>query len=593
MSRPEALSRLEQRFLRPYRAAIALSLAGVMLQSALLVPIPMLQGRVLDRLADAWRSGESTAAHHAFRFLFVSTGIAIASIVARAILVWRCNATMGRVSLEAVRSLTDAMHRSMQSQPLEYFERESAGSLISRITSDVGSLLIFLSNASLQLLCDLLLAGCIAAALVWIDIRLAFVAFAILPLHLWNFNYWTARNRKLAHAVRTEEAGIVTLLCEKLSAMRLVRSFAQEALEIDRLGERLDAHDAIASKSLTVSAWQNSAGVLLSGVGVATTLFAGSLLIGTGGLTAGQLVSFYALLGLFYAPMLRLTQFQGILIATRVAAERIDEVLQASAPMADGLPPLLRQSVRGELVLRDLSFRYLPTGRPALQGVRLSVRAGMKVGILGGNGAGKSTLLSLIPRLYELAPGQGSIELDGRNLRDFRLRDVRRSIVLVPQQAFLFEGTLRSNLTYARPDASERDLREAIEVAELSSLVEALPQGLDTHVSEGGTTFSGGQRQRLALARAILADPAVLLLDDCTSALDAGTEARVHAALDAWLDGRTCLIAGHKAAAMMDADWIVVMKEGAIVEQGSPADLLAAKGEFALVHEVQSHALTV
>jgi ABC-type multidrug transport system fused ATPase/permease subunit len=233
-----------------------------------------------------------------------------------------------------------------------------------------------------------------------------------------------------------------------------------------------------------------------------------------------------------------------------------------------------------------------------LDGIELTIGPGMRVGILGPSGAGKSTLLALAPRLYDLPEGPddegrccGSVRFDGVDVRDLKLADLRQAVALVPQQAMLFEGTIRSNLLYANPRATPGRLRQALEIADFAATVDALPQGLETPVGERGVSLSGGQRQRLALARAIVANPAVLLLDDCTSALDAETEARIQRALDEHLPGRTFVIVSHKISSVRRCDRIVVLDGGRIVEQGSHDDLIARHGHYAAIYAQQTRAL--
>jgi ABC-type multidrug transport system fused ATPase/permease subunit len=241
-------------------------------------------------------------------------------------------------------------------------------------------------------------------------------------------------------------------------------------------------------------------------------------------------------------------------------------------------------------VLQNLRFSYFPGAPPILDGVDLVIEPGTILGILGASGSGKSTLLSLIPRLYDLPAGGGSVLLDGRDVRDLRLAELRQAVALVPQQALLFEGTIRTTLLYAAPEATETQIRRALVAADFASTVDALPLALDTPVGERGLSLSGGQRQRLALARALIANPAVLLLDDCTSALDAETEARVREALKAISPGRTCLIVSHKIASLSWADRIIVLDGGRIVEQGTHDELLGIGGLYAGAHAFKSAA---
>jgi ABC-type multidrug transport system fused ATPase/permease subunit len=575
------LRRLEAEFVRPHRTRLLAALAGMLLQSLLLLPIPLLQGYLLDRLIHP-RESESLV----WPVVAVFVGSA-ACLIVRAILAWRVSLSVARASLEVVRELTDAMHRKLQRLPLAYFDREQTGRLMSRLTSDVGTLLIFLNSSSLQLGSDLVIAVGISATLLWLSPPLAAVAFVALPLYALNHRLLADRIRGLSRQVRSQFAAIYALLSERLSAVRIVRSFVQEDAEVAELDSRTVTHHNLSLATLRLTARQSATALFISGAGTLAVLVLGVMLAARGSLTVGSLLAFYALLAQLYNPIVRLTQFNATAAGTLAAVERIAEVLEEPEPLADrpNALPILRP--RGALSFRSVSFSYQRGGPNVLDNVNLEVAPGERIGILGPSGSGKSTLLALAPRLYELAAGQGEVKLDCHDVRDVLLADLRRAVCLVPQQAALFEGTIRSNLTYARPSAGTLELQRALDVTELASFIADLPVGLDTLVGERGVSLSGGQRQRLALARALLADPAVLLLDDCTSALDAETEARIQDALESFLPGRTCLIVSHKVCSVMHADRIIILGGGQIVEQGTHDELLRLGGRYRQLYSYQ------
>jgi ABC-type multidrug transport system fused ATPase/permease subunit len=464
---------------------------------------------------------------------------------------------------------------------------------MARITSDVGSLLIFLGGGSLQLLSDLVLAAGVAAAMAWLQWRLAAAALAVVPLYALSHRALAPRVRALTRDTRARLAAVYALLSERVSAVRVVRSFAQEEAEVAEFDRRLDEHRDAGLSGLRAGALQSSAATAIGGLGTVGVVALGAVLVARGSLTVGELLAFYGLVGLLYGPINRLAGFQGVLAATRVAVERMVEVLDEPETVTDrpGARPLAPSRVRGGLSYRGVSFAYAPGARPVLDGIDLEVAPGMTLGVLGPSGSGKSTLLALAPRLYDVPDGRGAVLLDGQDVRDLRLADLRRAVALVPQQAILFEGTIRSNLLYARPDAPPALVRRALEASDLAATVDALPHGLDTPVGDRGFTLSGGQRQRLALARALVADPAVLLLDDCTSALDAETERRVRRALAELRPGRTTVIVSHKVASVRAADLILVLASGRLIESGPHASLLALGGRYAEHYRLQTSAL--
>jgi ABC-type multidrug transport system fused ATPase/permease subunit len=564
----DPLRRLEARFLRPHRGAMATALVALLAQSLLMLPVPVLQGRILDRIAAAGpKDGARAAIAMALAAMLVCYAI-------RALLGWAAARRMSRISLEVVRDLTDAMHRKLQRLPLAYHDRRETGRLMSRITGDVGSLLIFLNAGSLQLAADLVLAAGVSAVLFWLRWRLALVALAVVPLYIANHRHFAPRVNALTRTVRARLAAIYALLSERISAVRVVRSFAREGAEVAELDARLDAHRAASWAALMAGASQGALATAVGGLGTVGVVAVGGALVARGTMSVGELLAFYGLVGQLHGPIARLAGAQGMLAATRVAVERIVELLDEPEGLADrpGARPV--DAPAGALAFRGVRFAHDPHGRRAIDGVDLDVAPGTTLGLFGASGAGKSTLLALAPRLYDLADGGGSVLLDGVDVRDYRLADLRRAVMLVPQQATLFGGTIRSNLLYAAPDATEAVIRRALEAADLAATVAALPMGLDTPVGDRGLTLSGGQRQRLALARALVADPAVLLLDDCTSALDAETEARVQRAVRALRAGRTTVLVSHKPATLRHADRVAVLDGGRVVAQGGPDEVL-------------------
>ncbi|HEV3443480.1 MAG TPA: ABC transporter ATP-binding protein [Gemmataceae bacterium] len=591
---PGALSRLrrlEAQFLKPYRGTIVLALAGMLLQSVLLVPIPLLQGWVLDRLVEARGGAASPAQAAALQTILVVLAVSIACYLARMGLAWKVAQTMSRVGLEVVRDLTDVLHRKFQRLPMAYFDREQTGRMMSRITNDVGSLLVFLSSGSLQLVSDLVLAVGISATLTWLNWRLALLSFATIPFYALNHRVFASRIRELSRQIRAHIATIYALISERVSAVRVVRAFAQEGAEIAEFDRRIDTHRLLNWTNMRTGSLQGALATLISGLGTVAVLLYGVRLVGGGQLSVGELLAFYALIPQLYTPIVRLTQFNITFATTQVAVDRVTEVLDEPETLTDRAHARPIRQARGELVFRKVSFAYRPDGPRVLDHIHLRIEPGMTVGVLGASGAGKSTLLALAPRLYDVPDGCGTVLLDGRDVRDLRLADLRRLVMLVPQQAMLFEGTIRSNLTYARPEASASAIRRALAAADLADTVAGFPFGLETPVGERGFSLSGGQRQRLALARALIADPAVLLLDDCTSALDAETEARIQCALQDSLPGRTRIIVSHKVSAVRHADLIVVLESGRVIEQGDHEELIARDGAYAEVFDQQTGAL--
>jgi ABC-type multidrug transport system fused ATPase/permease subunit len=550
------------------------------------LPVSVTQGWAFDRLIASLGAGGAVDSNSVTLAIAAALVVAVVCHVGRMTFVWCGNLVMNRVSLEIVRDLTDTLHRKLQRLPLAYFDQQQTGQLMARITSDVGSLLIFLGSGSMQLVSDLVLAAGIACVLLWIRWQLAVICFIVVPLYAFNHRLFAGRINALSAKIRGQLGSIYALLSERISAVRVVRSFAQEEAEIRQMDQRIDAHRELNRAGLRISALQAAVSAMLAGAGTMAVLVCGVALIRRDMLTVGDLFAFSAMVAQLYNPLTRLIQFQSGAAATRVAVDRMMEVLEAPESIVERSDALPIQAPRGRLVFKDVAFSYRPGGPRIIDGVSLTVEPGMRVGLIGPSGAGKSTLLALSPRLYDV--DGGSISFDGCDVRGLRLAELRRSIIVVPQQAVLFQTTLRANLLYAAPLASANMLHKVLEALDLDELIKSLPLGLDTPVGDRGVTLSGGQRQRLALARALLANPSALLLDDCTSALDAETEARVCAAIDDLLPGRTRLTVSHKLTSLRSVDWILALENGRVVEQGRPEELLCRSGVFAQAHRRQT-----
>jgi ABC-type multidrug transport system fused ATPase/permease subunit len=568
------LRRLVATYLRPYRRHAAIALAAMLGQSLLLLPLPWLQGWVIDQLGRLTGEGRPATSDWLAWFFAAAVGAPLICLLGRIGLGWFSSALMNRASLEIVRNITDAMHRKLQRLPLAYFDRQETGQLMARLTNDVGTLLIFISAGSLQLIADLLMAVGITVGLFWLCWPLAVISILTLPLFYWNHRRFSSRIWQLSFGVQQQTANLYAVLSERVSAIRTVRAFGTEARELAEFSEQLHQQTEHSRRTLGATSWQSFGAVLTSGLATGVFVCLLALLVQRGSLTTGQAVAFIAYLGLLYQPLVRLMQFYGGITATLAAAQRIAEILDEPEPAASHVERLPHR-VRGELRIEDVSFGYQSEGPLALQGMNLHIKPGMTVGILGPSGSGKSTLLALLPRLYDLPAAGGRISLDGRYIRTLHIGDLRRNVVLVPQQARLFEGTIRFNLTYAARDADDASLRKVLEAVDLADFVDSLPDGLETWVGERGASLSGGQRQRLALARGMLTRPPVLLLDDCTSALDAQTEAHVRSHIASFCPHQTRILVSHKLETLRAVDWLVVLEGGRMVRQGDPRTILA------------------
>jgi subfamily B ATP-binding cassette protein MsbA len=323
---------------------------------------------------------------------------------------------------------------------------------------------------------------------------------------------------------------------------------------------------------------------LLAAVGLAIVMWYGATRVLAGSLTTGDLVVFFAYVTNMYSPMKALSRLSSSFARAGVAAERITEVLRVRSEVVEARDAKQAPRLTGRIEFQDVSFQYAP-GQPVLSRINLVVEPGMTLAIVGATGAGKSTLVSLIPRLYD--PAAGSISINGEDIRRYTVQSLRERISLVLQDSLLFSGTIRENIAFGRPDASEPDISRAASQAHAEEFILRLPEGYDTRVAERGSTLSGGQKQRIAIARAILRDAPILILDEPTSGLDTASERSVMAALRTAAAGRTTLTIAHRMRTVRYADRIIVMERGRIVEDGSHAELLRLDGRYATLCELQ------
>ena len=498
---------------------------------------------------------------------------------------------MAFVGLRIVADIQNRLYRHLSTLDLGFFHENSTGSLISRFTVDIHAMRIATTHSITVFGKDLLSLIGLVGLLFYLDWQLAFVAFFVFPLAVLPIVKIGRRMRKVTTTYQVETGLFTTLLEQTFQGIRVVKAYGMEKYEQARIAELVEGLFKTFFKSNRTRALNSPIMESLGGVAVAGVIFYGGSRVIDGGMDAGSFFSFITALLMAYEPMKRLANLNATVQEGLAGAQRTFEVLDREARIKDKPGAAALDQGVGEVRFENVAFTYpiadasTHIAGPALKGVDISVPAGKTVALVGASGAGKSTVMNLVPRFYEVDSGR--VLVDGQDVRDVTLASLRNAMALVSQEVTLFDDTVRANIAYGRPEATDADIREAAENAAALEFIESLPGGFETQVGERGLKLSGGQRQRLAIARAMLKNAPILLLDEATSALDTESERHVQRALDGLMKGRTTLVIAHRLSTVVHADLIYVIGEGRIIEKGTHTELLAKNGAYANLYQLQ------
>ncbi len=550
------------------------------------------------RLIDRWCVGLSNLAGYGAT---PTTKLAALSIVmlalygVQSVASFYRNYWAGLAGNKLIFDLQRRLFSHLQSLPHSFFDQNPSGSIVSRVLNDVQQANELVSSALIDVWMDGVSLMFVVVAVLLLDWRLALVALSISPLWVAFMRFFAPRIKSVSHRMQETVAEIAGEVHERVVGASTIKSFCREDHEVELFHTQTERLLARTTDKVKLAARQEMLIQLLTRAAPTVVIWVGTLMIIRGTMTLGTMVAIYFYLGFLYLPLERFAQLSVVVSASMAAIERIFAFLDLKPEITDHALSRPFAVRNGTVQFDDVSFAYsarngASTGL-ALDGLNLHVPGGCRVALVGRSGAGKTTMASLIPRFYEAT--RGRVLIDGRDVRHYTLKSLRDHVALVAQDALLFSASIRDNLRYARPDATDEMLLRAIEMASLREFVESLPDGLDTIIGERGFKISGGQRQRLAIARAFLKDSKIVILDEATSAVDSESENQIHRAMERLMSGRTVFMIAHRLRSAVTADLIVVMANGRIAETGKHADLMRRGGAYARLFNEQARGLSL
>ncbi len=571
-------------YVKPYKFLIFLTTLFAILKTLLAFPLPFAVKLVIDNVLT--KKGYTVWNYYfqPYKLLVLIFLFLIFLALCRAFVSFFRSYWAQLFGQHIIMDLRADLFQHLQRLSMRFFESQSTGKIMSRIIGDIDTAARLVNGVFINLIMDFTTFLSVTFVLFKMNLKLALLSYALLPLYVWTFNYIRPRLRKSHKAIRREVADMSGDLAERISGIKIVQSFTHENIEAERFNQRLSNLFKDVINTVKLNQYLDAVEQFVTTSGTALVLLYGGFLVLRGSFSAGDLVAFYSYLGYIYFPLSRVTQINVIWQESMVSLERIFEFFDTQSDVKQSPNPVVIKNCRGNVKFENVSFSYDGIN-PILKNINVEIEEGKIVAIVGSSGAGKSTLVNLIPRFYDVT--EGRITIDGIDIRNIKLKNLRKQIGIVLQDTILFSGSVKENISYGDLKASEEQIIEASKAANAHEFIMQLPDGYETEIGERGIKLSGGQKQRLSIARTILKNPKILILDEATSSLDSESENLIQEALERLMVGRTTFVIAHRLSTTMFADMILVLDDGEIVERGTHQQLIELNGKYTKLYNEQ------